>query len=257
MHNPHFHLPWRELTAEVRTRAAPPDALTFILPDWTWRAYHTPVFEYYLHDTPLRRAVLLERPVNVGYQVYAAQVDALTEGMPLLWAASTPEQPTAHRAVFEDLLAERAYLHCARFEPTPSLTLDLYSPAESNTPFAPVTFGSEAIVLRTLTAAVALNDSTLTTTAIWSVGADVPPHTYSIALHLEDASGALVSQADVGLPEAGAPCAHAALDLTGLPTGDYRLLAAVYAWETGDRLPPAGASMDLENRVVVAEIRLP
>lgn len=256
MHNPHFHLPWRELTAEVRQHAAPQDALAFILPDWTWRAYHTPVFEYYLHDTPLGRMDLLERPVNVGYQAYVDQVDALIEGGPLLWAAFTPEQPTVQREVFEDVLAERAYLHCARFEPTPSLTLDLYSPAKPNAALAPVTFGSSAITLETLTAAVALNDMTLTTTAIWAVGADVPPYTYSIALHLEDANGALAGQTDLGLPEAGVHCTHAALDLAGLPRGDYRLLAAVYAWETGDRLPP-DAPMALDDRVVVAEIRLP
>jgi hypothetical protein len=91
------------------------------------------------------------------------------------------------------------------------------------------------------------HDTLLPVALGWWVDEDVPPHTYSVAVHLLNADGALVAQADYGLPGAGAGCRYAELDVRDLPPGEYRLTTHVYAWETGDRLPAADG--DDDNRV--------
>ena len=82
MHNPHWHLPWDVLVEQLNPHAEPNDALAFVLPDWTWSVYHTPVYNYYLHDVPLLRHVLMERPENVGFDQYKQQFDSLISGTP-------------------------------------------------------------------------------------------------------------------------------------------------------------------------------
>jgi hypothetical protein len=56
---------------------------------------------------------------------------------------------------------------------------------------------------------------------------------YSVALHVEDANGQLVAQADYGLPNAQKACHETTLNV---PAGTYTLRAAVYNWQTGERL---------------------
>jgi hypothetical protein len=71
----------------------------------------------------------------------------------------------------------------------------------------------------------------------WSLAADVPAETYSVALHIIDESGALVAQADYGLRALAFSCYDQAIDVAALPPGSYELRAGVYTWQTGERLP--------------------
>lgn len=71
----------------------------------------------------------------------------------------------------------------------------------------------------------------------WKVGEAIPPNTYSVALHVTNADGELVGQADYGLPNIRFSCFESNIAVGDLPAGDYTLSAIVYAWETGERLP--------------------
>lgn len=71
----------------------------------------------------------------------------------------------------------------------------------------------------------------------WAQSASVPPYVYSVALHLWDADGQVVAQADYGLEIPATTCQAAQLDVRDLPPGDYTLRVAVYDWQTGVRLP--------------------
>jgi hypothetical protein len=70
----------------------------------------------------------------------------------------------------------------------------------------------------------------------WSVSPTVQPYTYSVALHVDDAAGNLMAQADYGLSELAFSCLETQLDVNGLPPGEYTLNVVVYAWESGQRL---------------------
>jgi len=58
-----------------------------------------------------------------------------------------------------------------------------------------------------------------------------------VALHVVSAAGEMmVAQADYGLPEPPFACQATTITLTDVPPGEYKLLAIVYAWESGARL---------------------
>ena len=72
--------------------------------------------------------------------------------------------------------------------------------------------------------------------ASWSGGNTLPPETYSVALHILDENGAMVTQADYGLPVETFLCPQHLLDITALLPGDYQVQAIVYNWQNGVRL---------------------
>ena len=71
----------------------------------------------------------------------------------------------------------------------------------------------------------------------WSVGENVTPYKYSVALHVTNSTGDLAAQADYGLPILRFSCFESDIALNDLPPGEYTLQAVVYAWESGERLP--------------------
>jgi 4-amino-4-deoxy-L-arabinose transferase-like glycosyltransferase len=88
---------------------------------------------------------------------------------------------------------------------------------------------------------------TLSVTLVWQARR-VPEADYTVFVHLRDAAGNIVAQAD-SPPQAGAyPTSfwdanetvvddHAALLPPDLPTGDYRVVVGLYRFDTGERLP--------------------
>ena len=236
MHNPQWHLPWDVMVEQIKAHSEPKDALTFVLPDWTWSVYHTSVYDYYLHGIPLLRHTLMERPINVGYDHYKQQVQALVKDNPLLWVAHTPAQPTLQLDIFKRLLSDQHYLYCATVYDSPILQFDLYSSANVKGQAQSIQFGEGGITLSSIDAAVHADTRKLDVTQVWSVGTTVPGYTYSIGLHVDDAQGQLVAQDDYPLPQQGATCSWSAIDLSKLAPGDYQLLALVYNSGTGERL---------------------
>ena len=73
----------------------------------------------------------------------------------------------------------------------------------------------------------------------WNGGSALPPETYSVALHVLDASGEMVAQTDYGLPGEDFLCGQPTITLGDLPAGEYTLAVIVYNWQTGERLTGA------------------
>ncbi|MBI1258059.1 MAG: hypothetical protein GC204_11360 [Chloroflexi bacterium] len=258
MHNPHWHLPWDVLTPQVKTYAEPADALTFVLPDWTWSVYHTGVYNYYLHGIPLLRHTLMERPINVGYENYKQQVQALVAGNPLLWVAHTPAQPTLQFDIFKRLLSAQNYLYCATVYDSPILQFDLYSSPTVKGQVEPINFGADGITLASIRAAVHTDQERLDVTQIWSVAATIPTYTYSVGLHIDNAEGQLVAQADYPLPQQAQSCTWSQINLSGLAPGNYQLLATVYNTGTGERLMATNnKAINEVDRFMIMDFSLP
>jgi hypothetical protein len=83
---------------------------------------------------------------------------------------------------------------------------------------------------------------------------ELPPDTYSIGIHLENASGELVRQIDYGLSNDPFSCRWSQIALDELADGDYTVRVMVYDWRTSDRMPADGDAGD--NRVRIGEITL-
>ena len=106
---------------------------------------------------------------------------------------------------------------------------------------------------------------TMSAYVAWRGGSALPPETYSVALHVLDASGEMVAQTDYGLPGEDFLCGRPSIALDDLPAGDYTLAVIVYNWQTGarltgtlepsgeqgERLPVGGFEVTADGAVVV------
>lgn len=116
--------------------------------------------------------------------------------------------------------------------------------------------------------AVARTSSTLSVDLHWLCRASTS-RDYTVFVHLMNDEGTVVAQAD-GPPLTGdyptpswAPgeafVDHRALDIEGLPPGDYEVLVGLYLLETGERLPvQTGTGEHLEHGAIpLTEVTLP
>ena len=132
-----------------------------------------------------------------------------------------------------------------------------------------VRFG-DAIVLEgvTLPATTVQPGSELDVTFHWRAGSP-PDADYTVFAHLLDAEGAKAAQLDwqprdaIGpLPTTAWQAGQAVVDAESLPLpadlapGDYRLIAGMYNWQDGVRLPTSGEGAEPGDVVAVAAIRI-
>ncbi|MBI5667119.1 MAG: glycosyltransferase family 39 protein [Chloroflexi bacterium] len=224
-------LPWDALADTLRQRAQPGDVVAAHLTAYNWALDLRPL-EYYLYGLPVKFTALESLPGDNLPQAARAFVGDAAN----VWVATDKRLPATPR--LSDFTAALAgeYAPCGVVFDLPRLRLDWYKrfPAEAFDPAqsAILRFGDSISLTH---ADITAKDNTLSALLLWSVGADVPPYTYSVGLHVLDAAGELVAQADYGLPLEAFACRQSVF--ADLPPGDYELNAVVYNWSTGDRLP--------------------
>lgn len=223
-------LPWDALAETLQQRAQPGDVVAVHLTAYNWVLDLRPM-DYYLYGLPVEYTALESLPD--GNFPDAAR-DFVGEAANVWVGVDTRLPSTPRLSDFTAALAGE-YAPCGTVFDLPRLRLDWYKrfPAEAFDPAqsAILRFGDHISVTQ---ADVTARDGMLSALLLWSVGADVPPYTYSVGLHLLDAAGNLVAQADYGLPLEAFACRQNAF--TDLPPGEYQLTAVVYNWSTGERL---------------------
>jgi uncharacterized membrane protein len=256
LHNPHWHLPWNTLVHELTPRVEKGDSLVFLLPDWTWTVYHSDTSRYYLRNLPIRYR-LMERPQNIGEELYDEQGRQATISARRLWLAYTPDQPHRHLSRFETLLASRQLARCAVITDTDELRLDLYGSVDDDDRAGTIEFLPDGgtITRVPVVQPPSTVDDELVLLDGWRIDDGVPAHTYSVALHMVDQNDTIVAQADYGLPPESLSCNRQIIDTSALPAGEYTLLLAVYAWETGERVPVENALEDGRVQVGTIQVR--
>lgn len=236
---------WDTSAEVLANRAQPGDMLLLHLPYSTlYDFYHENISRYYIADLGVYTAGV-ESLRFLWDADYTQRGLAQIEGYPRVWYGYDPTDVADRHGLFENALRE-VRTSCPTPSSGPVLDTDAYYLelfVDLPPPDDPFTFGDG---VRTLPLSVTngTHDTLLPVTLGWWVDDDVAPHTYSAAVHLLDADGVLVAQADYGLPGAGANCRHVELDVSAVPPGDYRLTAHVYAWETGERLSADGDNDD-------------
>jgi hypothetical protein len=259
LNNPHWHLPWREFRAAVKSQAQPGDAAIFLLPDWTWAIYHGDELRYYLGDLPLR-AALLEGPDRIGEKQYRQDEEAAIADAGRVWAASAPQQPLNHFARFESILAEQGFFHCDRSLESDVLDVDLYARASAARMDEALTFaGADEIrLIPYQTLPVVASANPLGLTFLWEIGDPSQAGLFSVAFHLQDKEGNVVAQIDQGIPAESTACRFYTLDTSGLPSGAYPLYVMVYRWDTGERLALLGEyySVAPDRRMMLGTVQI-
>ncbi len=244
-------LPWQRLHDTLAPRTAEGDALALHRSDAVWAIEG--VFDYYLHDLPLRPVIMETLPGSDQGDEYLNSARQFIADAPRVWLVVDKTLPSNFRLkVFRQALNE-SYTACGTLFDVPNMSLDLYT----RLPDAPfdIQFG-EGIGLKLIATPLVINN-TLEINTVWSVSEAVPPSTYSVAFHMLDSAGELAAQTDGALPGVGFTCQRTIIPLDQLPAGTYNLTVTVYNWSSGERLPAANhSSSETGERLPLATVEL-
>lgn len=238
-----FIFPMHMFSDDMRQLAQPGDLVVAYLPDDT---------EAWVYQTMLRIGNYYFDGFTANYRVTmtlyepderAADLQLLVDQLPGRERVFTAHMPATNPAALRDFesVLQRDFDLCSSPIQRGDLTVDLFTrspvccPATAAASDPLITYGGDAVTLTAAEPPGTFGD-TLSVLIGWSVGAEVLPHRYSVALHILDKTGALVTQADYALPFAAHACTPTSVDIAALPPGTYTLHVIVYAWETGDRL---------------------
>jgi hypothetical protein len=163
------------------------------------------------------------------------------------WLVSRPSFPNSNLPTIMSALGER-YQQCRTLHDENDLRVELYTltplccDADPNRP-ALIDYSADggSIALTGFQPLPRTVDNTLPVVTSWrAVG--VPANTYSVALHVLDADGTLVAQADTGLASLVFSCQRAYIDVSTVAPGQYTLAVILYRWQDGTRLPGTDAA---------------
>lgn len=201
---------------------------------------------WYLSDTPARREIV-EMRLLPDVQAFDRRLGAALGDSRQAFLLYWPESVSEERSLVTWRLNERGYWQCAAIADTPQMQVLAFGRLDE-----PIWQFGEGVAAQTIGEPELIGEKLL----VW-LGfelTDVPADTYSIAVHVVDSSGALVQQADLALPNQPASCRLAAINTSGLATGDYRVRMTIYDWRTGERLSPAGPGVEADDFVGVGAV---
>jgi hypothetical protein len=233
---------FQRVTRPLLAAALPGDSLITYVPEDQSTRTNQRVGEYYYGPLDDRvDNVFAETAIDYPQEnAYRAALDEVGEGRLRVWLASMTDHPSSSLSGFETFLQEQGYGICEQQVKPPDVRMSLYarSPVCCFADHAPeaVARYSDGIALVGLNPLPAAADDSLTVEMAWELAQAVPPDTYSISLQVIDANWNKVAQADDGLAAFAYTCQAITLPLADAPEGDYRLMATVYNWKTGEQL---------------------
>ncbi|MBZ0302613.1 MAG: glycosyltransferase family 39 protein [Anaerolineae bacterium] len=235
--DPVKYLAWDVLHDELAGQVRAEDAIVFHLTAELWDGAHKRGLQHYFYDFPAVPNLLWSWP-HAPDEVYLQDLPQILEGKQRVWSAYDPLYEPARITEFEEIARDRGFANCGRAARDPAMHVDLFERAPETIPFR---FGGDlyqtGIQLTPLGPIDQYPQGDLRVPVGWQLGAEVPVNAYSLAVHVLDRSGALVAQADSGLPpNYDFDCQVVTVDVHSLPPGEYQVSLAVYAWETGTRL---------------------
>jgi hypothetical protein len=231
------------------------DAIVFHHSAGLWDGQHDITVQHYFYDFPTLPGMLVSWPHDSDTR-YLQRLDTIVGEKSRVWSAYNPAQRPARITAFEAAMTERDFANCGSVAHDPEMAVDLFARPPQVMPYI---FGSDlyhdGILMALLGSITEDSDNTLNIPLGWQQGQHVPLNTYSFAVHILDASGALVGQADTGLP----PNDAFGCKVVGIPdlaAGEYQVDLLVYAWETGSRLSVLNAGQAEGDHINLGTITL-
>lgn len=202
---------------------------------------------WYLGDLPARREIV-EMRLLPDVQAFDRRLGAALGDSRQAFLLYWPESVSEERSLVTWRLNERGYWQCAALADNNQMQVVTFGRLDEPT----WQFG-EGVAAQTIGEPELIGEKLL----VW-LGfelTEVPADTYSIAVHVVDASGALVQQADLALPNQPASCRMAEVNMSGLAVGDYRVRMTIYDWRTGERLSPRGEGVEVDDFVGLGAVQ--
>ncbi|MEP7290250.1 MAG: hypothetical protein ABI835_00650, partial [Chloroflexota bacterium] len=221
----------REMAGVLRPHVSPDDVIIDLLGTSDRPTLVGTPLVHYMGDFGARIEVV-ENSTFPGTQNFAGRVREAVGNADRVWLVNDPRWESAEWGLFEYLLNEQDIYHCATLAEKPTMRVWGFGRILPDALKWRFGDGIEISVM----GVPRLNDGRLQIWQAYRVSEQIPPNTYSTAVHLTDQSGQLMAQSDSGLPISGLSCGYQELDLGELPAGDYQLHMVVYNWQTGERL---------------------
>ena len=194
------------------------------------------VLPYWFHDIPVRfdQYEKMNNSFARNDNDYFDDVQQVIQDAPFIWTLRVPEVPTTNLFNVTQYALDTQYLHCGTLIERDDALVDAYaSPVDRE---AVLEFETDAGTLDLFPVkSVYQTENSLQQMWAWRVDSPVD---VAIALHVDDAAGNFVGQADLNLTGTGRSvgCHNFAIDISTLEPGDYTLLALVYNPQNGERL---------------------
>ncbi len=252
-----YHQPLREAAAALYGRVRSGDVVTYHLAT-DFEAYmHERVFTYYVYPLSVPNKVI-EASSQGTEDAYTRQAQAAIQDAARIWITYNHWLRPERETLFERVLGANDFQQCGAFmtaagQPDKAqIDVKLFVHFPRDPRFPAIQYGDGVTLRLVEPLTIARNrpgDSpvlpVVTTTAL---AESVPRGTYSVAIHVVNSAGQMVAQTDYALEDG---CQASDIPLTGLPADRYTVLAAVYNWKTGERLPPAGDGVRADGRAVL------
>jgi hypothetical protein len=233
--------PWHLAQTAFAPTTQPGDTLVLNVPDdaGSMASRNQTIAQYYLSGSLVQITVIEQMQSDREQEAVQERALDFAKQSLRVWVGYEADKRPRWLPGIEAGLSE-AYVRCETGVAQSTFRFDLYArsavcclPGTDSTPL--LHFG-DGITLTGIAPLPVEASGTLPVLAGWSVAENVPPFVYSVALHVLDADGQLVTQADYGLPDRAFSCQETPIDISGLSPGQYQLEAVVYAWESGQRL---------------------
>lgn len=239
-----YQASWPALTAALdilQERARPDDLALLHVNQIGYEELNSGALDYLLYETyhlPLRYDQFERMNNTLAYSDagYLIDVQESIGDAPFIWTVKIPTLPFTQRSRVVNRYLAREYGLCATLLDRPDIQAQLYARPPQRAADATYTTpqGRSINLYRLLPMRIG---EALEVTLGWSLEAGIPQERYTAALHVDNAAGEFVAQADYALPAAPFGCHTARIGLDALPAGDYTLYVMVYNWRTGERLP--------------------
>lgn len=197
---------------------------------------------YYMGDFGARIEIV-ENNLRPGTQHLAARLREAVGEAKRAWLLYDPRWASADWSLAEYVLNEEGLYHCTTAADTGDMRIWGFGRVQ---PADTVWRYGESIRLSTISPALVRNGR-LHLWLAYAIGDNTPANTYSVGVYLLDTGGQVQAQADIGLPSSGTSCQAFDLDVSSIAAGRYTLGAAIYQWQTGERLmstAPDGSESD-------------
>ena len=229
-----LRLPWRTFRTELQAHAQPGDVILFHTPIEVM--FETLEFNHYTYGLSANRSLTENIAGKPDNDEYFTNAEKFIASAPRIWLGIEQyTQPNFRLGEVQRILAAD-YTYCyTPFNIPWQMRLDLYARKHSAPEFR-FSGQSDQVEMSLLEPLTVDSEKSLSVLLAISHLASLPVDTYSIGLHLEDATGQLKAQADFGLPDDVDSCHFGTLSLKDLPPGKYTLRVAVYQWRNGERL---------------------
>ncbi|MEL6270470.1 MAG: glycosyltransferase family 39 protein, partial [Chloroflexota bacterium] len=205
---------WDFAADYLEQRAQDGDLVLVHLPaDTLYEPFHAPVADYYLDALNVDTNGVESRRLQPDENYIRIGLDR-ARGEDRIWYIRDMQQVPERHGLFDRAIGE-TFAHCGTLVDNNSHLVDFYierpEPDEIE-----MRFGESIALVPFFDFDRNIPDMALISSG-WIVGEDVPPYTYSVALHVVDADNNIVVQADYALPQAGAHCGYGVLDMSTLP----------------------------------------